>query len=147
MTKLPITSCLQLWPPESSKQFLQGMVKLNAKFDADSLLYLLSQFGCNCCTIYMHTQRRLPPSRTRTVKLSLFTYAHSSPLSLAARLLHFAMYNAQFFPHIFEGKIGKYIIRGQYLKYLISVLVFCNYLLHTIFCTIICSKMSAKIPS
>ena len=38
------------------------------------------------------------------------------------------------------------IIRGQYLKYLVPVLVFCNYLLHKISCTIICSKINAKIP-
>ena len=37
-------------------------------------------------TVLMLTQWRLPPPLTGTVKLSLFMHAHSSPLSLAARL-------------------------------------------------------------
>ena len=64
----------------------RGMFKLNAKFDADSLLYLLSHFECDSHTVHMVTQGRLLPPLTSTVKLSLFTHAHSSPLSLAARL-------------------------------------------------------------
>ena len=39
-----------------------------------------------------------------------------------------------------------HVIHGQYLKYLVSVLVFCNYLLHKISCTIICSKINVKTP-
>ena len=66
--------------------FLRGMFKLNAKFDADSLLHSLSHFVCDGHTIHMLTQWRLLPPLTRTVKSSLFTHAHSSPLSLAARL-------------------------------------------------------------
>ena len=62
------------------------MFKLNAKFDADVLLYLLSHFECDGHTVHMLTQLCLPPPLTSTVKLSLFTHAHSSPLSLAARL-------------------------------------------------------------
>ena len=38
-------------------------------------------------TVHMLTQQHLLPSLTSTVK-SLFTRAHSSPLSLAARLHH-----------------------------------------------------------
>ena len=58
------------------------MFKLNAKFDADSLpyFYLLSHFEC---TVHNLTQWCLPPPLTSTVKLSLFTHVHSSPLSLA----------------------------------------------------------------
>ena len=37
-------------------------------------------------TVHMLTQWHLPPPLTRTVKVSLFTHAHSSPLSLAAKL-------------------------------------------------------------
>ena len=49
------------------------MFKLNAKFDADSLLYLLSHFECDGHTVHMLTQRFLPPPLTSTVKSSLFT--------------------------------------------------------------------------
>ena len=53
---------------------------------ADSLLYSLCHFECNSHTAHMLTQWCLPPPLTSTVKLSLFMHAHSSPLSLAARL-------------------------------------------------------------
>ena len=66
--------------------FHGGMFKLNAKFDADSLLYLLSHFKCDGHTGHMLTQWHLPPPLTSTVKSSLFMLVHSSPLSLAARL-------------------------------------------------------------
>ena len=61
-------------------------MKLSAKFDADLLLYLLSHFECDGHTVHRLTQQCLPPTLTYTVKSSLFTHAHSSPLSLAARL-------------------------------------------------------------
>ena len=60
--------------------------KLNAKGNADLLLYSLSHFECNGRTVHMLTQWRLPPPPTSKVKLPLFTHAHSSPLSLAVRL-------------------------------------------------------------
>ena len=66
--------------------FHGGMFKLNEKFDADSLLYSLSHFECVDHTVHTLTQWRLPPPLTSTVKSSLFTHAHSSPLSQAARL-------------------------------------------------------------
>ena len=59
------------------------MLKLNEKFDADPLLYLLSHFECDGDTIYMLTQQPLMFPLTSTVKSSLFMQAHSSPLSLA----------------------------------------------------------------
>ena len=62
------------------------MVKLNAKFDADLLLYSISYFDCDGSTVHMLTQQHLLPPVTSTVKLSLFTHVHSSPFSLAARL-------------------------------------------------------------
>ena len=65
--------------------FCRGMFKLNAKFDADLLLHLLSHFECDSHTVHMLTQRHLPPPLS-IVKSSLFTHAHSSPLSLAATL-------------------------------------------------------------
>ena len=66
--------------------FCGGMFKLNAKFDADSLLYLLSHFECDSHAVHMLTQWRLPPPLTSTVKSSLFTHALSSPFFLTARL-------------------------------------------------------------
>ena len=66
--------------------FHGGMFKLNAKFDADSLLNLLSHFECDIHTVHMLTQLHLPPPLTSTVKSSLFTHVHSGPLSLAASL-------------------------------------------------------------
>ena len=50
------------------------------------------------------------------------------------------------FEPVFEGKVRMCIIHGWYLKYLVFVLVFCNYLLRKTSCTIICSKINAKIP-
>ena len=84
--KLPVTSCPQLQPSESSEYFLGGMFKLNAKSDAGSLLYSLSHFECHGHTVHMLTQCCLPPPLTSIVKSSLFTLVHSSPLFLAARL-------------------------------------------------------------
>ena len=66
--------------------FQGGMFKLDTKFDADLLLLLLSHFECDSHTVHMLTQWHLPPPLTSTVKLSLFTHAHSSPLPLAVRL-------------------------------------------------------------
>ena len=76
-------SCSLLNHPNS---FYGGMFKLNTKFDVDSLLCLLSHFECAGHTVHMLTQQGPPPPLTSTVKLSLFTHVHSSPLSLAARL-------------------------------------------------------------
>ena len=59
------------------------MFKLNAKFDADLLLYSFSCFECDGHTVHMLTHQCLPPQLTSTVKSSLFTHAHSSPLPLS----------------------------------------------------------------
>ena len=40
------------------------MFKLNAKFDADLLLYSLSHFEYNSHTVHMTTQQHLPPPLT-----------------------------------------------------------------------------------
>ena len=53
---------------------------LNAKCDADLLLYLFSHFECDGHAVHIRTQGRLLPPLTSTVKLSLFTHVHSSPL-------------------------------------------------------------------
>ena len=66
--------------------FHGGMFKVNAKFDANSLLYSLSHFECDGHRVHILIQMHLLPPLTSTVKSSLFTHAHSSPLSLAARL-------------------------------------------------------------
>ena len=79
--QLPITVVLNY-----SNSFCGGMFKLNTKCDADLLLYWLSHFECDGHTVHRLTQWRLLPPLTSTVKLSLFTHTHSSPLSLASRL-------------------------------------------------------------
>ena len=66
--------------------FRGGMFKLNTKFDAYLSLYLLIHFECDSHRVHMLIQQRVPPPLTGTVKLPLFMQAHSSPLSLAARL-------------------------------------------------------------
>ena len=86
MMKLPITSCPKLGLLNHMNSFHGGMLKLNAKFDADLLLYLLSHCECDDHTVHVLSQWRLPSPVTSTVKLSLFTHAHSSPHSLAVRL-------------------------------------------------------------
>ena len=57
------------------------MFKFNTKFVADSLLYSLSHFECDGHTVHMLTQQHLPLPLSSTVKSSLFTHAHSRPLS------------------------------------------------------------------
>ena len=72
-------SCGRLNHP---KGFCGGMFKLNAKFDADSLLYLLSYFECNSHTVHMLTHQ----CPHWLVQWSCHcSHAHSSPLSLTAR--------------------------------------------------------------
>ena len=66
--------------------FCGRMFKLKAKFDAYSLLSSLSHFEHAGHTVHKLTPRCLLPPLTSTVKSSLFTNAHSSPISLAARL-------------------------------------------------------------
>ena len=82
--------CIHCIVPESLLNYLnsfcRGMFKLNAKFDADSLLSLLCHFECIGHTVHMLTQQCLPPPLTSTMKSSLFMHAHSSPLALAAKL-------------------------------------------------------------
>ena len=41
--------------------FWGGMFKLTAKFDVDSLLYLLSHFECDSHKVHVLTQWRLQP--------------------------------------------------------------------------------------
>ena len=87
MRKMPITSHPSLWPfLNYLNSFQERMFKLNVKFDAGPLLSWLSHFECDGHKIHMLTQQRLPPPPTSAMKLSLFTHAHSSPLSLAASL-------------------------------------------------------------
>ena len=52
----------------------------------DLLLCSLTHFECDSHTVHIMMKWHLPPPLTSTVKLSLFTHAHSSSLSLAARL-------------------------------------------------------------
>ena len=50
------------------------------------IAYSLSHFECYGHTVHMLTQGCLLPPLTSTVKSSLFTHVHSSPLSMAASL-------------------------------------------------------------
>ena len=86
LMKLPITCAQSCGLLNHLNNVCRGMFKLNMKFEADSLLYLLSHFEFDCHTVHMLTQWRLSPPLTSTVKSSLFTHAHPSPLSLAAML-------------------------------------------------------------
>ena len=61
------------------------MFKLNSKTDTDFWLHPFGHFECDGHTVHMLTQQHLLPPLTSTVKSSLFTLVHSSPLSLAAR--------------------------------------------------------------
>ena len=76
-------SCSLLNHPNSSHR---GTFKLHGKFDAGSLLYLLSHFECDGHTVHMLSQWHLSPPLIGTVEMSLFTHAHSSSLTLAVRL-------------------------------------------------------------
>ena len=86
MMKLPITRCPQVWPSESSEQFLQSNVQASHKISGRFVVVLTQSFECEDHTVPMLTQQVLPPPQTSTVKSSLFMHVHSSPLSLAARL-------------------------------------------------------------
>ena len=71
--KLPITvthSCRLLNHPNS---FPGGMFKLNAKFDADSLLYSVI-LGVMVTQYTWSLKKHLPPPLTSTVKSSLFKH-------------------------------------------------------------------------
>ena len=74
MMKLPITSCPWLRPLSHPSSFHRGMFKLNAKCDADLLLYSLSHFECNGHTVHMLTQQcLLPPVTSKVKSLKLFS--------------------------------------------------------------------------
>ena len=101
--------------------FWGGMFKLNTKFDADLLLYLLSHFECNSHTVHTLTQWHLPSPLTSTVRWSLFTHVHSSPLALAARLHRCC---AQYFHYsnngwTFSGQtsISEYMLWSVFCKF------------------------------
>ena len=66
--------------------FCRGIFKLHAKFDMVLLLYTLIHFECDGHTVHRLTSWHLLPPLTSALKSSLFTHAHSSPLSLAIRL-------------------------------------------------------------
>ena len=83
--KLPIPVAHSCGLLDHLNSFHGRMLKFNSKFDVDLLLYSLSHFECDTHRVHMLTQWCLPPLLTSTMKFSLFTYVHSSLLSLAAR--------------------------------------------------------------
>ena len=80
--RLPIAAAFWIIWMDSMEEYSSLM----QKSDADSLFYLLSHFECEGHTAHVLTHRHLPPPLTSAVKLSLFTHALSSLLSLAARV-------------------------------------------------------------
>ena len=68
-----------------ANSFYRGMFKLNAKFNADSLLYSVifnvtaTQYPCSLNSVYC-------PLLTSTVKSSLFTHAHPQYLLLGSQV-------------------------------------------------------------
>ena len=77
----PFPIALAFWCLNS---FHGGMFRLNARFDADLLLYSFSHFERHGHTVRRLTQQHLAPPLAIPVNLSLFT--HPSPLSLASKL-------------------------------------------------------------
>ena len=86
VTKLLGNSCRSCGLLNRPNSVHGGVFKLNAESGADSLLYSLSHSECDGHTVPTLTQQHLLPPLTGTVKLSLFTHVHSSPLPLAAGL-------------------------------------------------------------
>ena len=79
----PVAHSCSLLNPVNS--FYGGMLTLNATW-CRFVALLAQSFECDGHTVHMLTQQHLPAPLTHTVKSSLFTHVHSSPLSLAARL-------------------------------------------------------------
>ena len=103
------------------------MFKLNLKFDGVSLLFSLRHFECDGHTVQILTQRRLLTPLTSTVKLSLFTHAHSSPLSLAARLHQCCSNHSRYINNswTFSRQTSLYIV-CSYIN------ILCTYALHIV---------------
>ena len=93
----------------------------------------------------MLIQQHLSPPLTITVKSSLFTHVHSSQLSLAARLPYFAVLMHTFLPKFLRNNKDVHYTWVVPEISCICCHVLC-YLLHKISCTIIHSKINAKIP-
>ena len=106
------------------------MFKLNAKFDANSLLYSLSHFECDSLIVHMLTQQYLPPPLTSTAKSSLFIHAHSTPPPLAVRLHHDAyivlviltMAGLFLAPHVILDVDSKFIPGKTYYHILLCIM-------------------------
>ena len=85
---------LSWWSCQSPIAVAFWVIQIVSAEECSSLTQNLMQICCSTCSaIWMHshtvhllTQRCLLLPVTSTVKSSLFTHAHSSPLSLAARL-------------------------------------------------------------
>ena len=116
MMKLPITAADSWGLLNHLNSFHRGMFKLNAKFDANLLLYSLSHFECNSHTVHMLTQWRLPPPLTSTVTSSLLTHAHSSPRSSAARFYRCCTNHSHYINNgwTFSGQTFIYILYEYY---------------------------------
>ena len=100
------------------------MFKRNTKFDADLLSYSFSHFECDVHTVHMLTQKHISPPLTHTVKSSLLTHVHSSPLSLAARLQQCHTKRSHYINNGWTfSRQTSYIVSFVFQKYLISIYV------------------------
>ena len=103
------------------------MFKLKVKFDTDLLVYPLSIFEHDGHTVHMLTQWCLLHLLTSIVKSSLFTHAHSSPLSLAARLHQCCSNHSRYINNswTFSRQTSLYIV-CSYIN------ILCTYALHIV---------------
>ena len=92
------------------------MFELNAKFDADSLLYCSVILNVDGHTVHVLTQQLLPPPLTSTVKSSLFMHVHSV--------------HSPWLPHytdvmqtvlVILTMAGLFLDRPQYISYIIYI--------------------------
>ena len=107
---------------------------VQAKFDADSFLYLLRHFECDVHTVHMLTQRHVPPPLTSPVKLPMFMHVHSSPLSLAARLHRYHANHSHWItngwtfsrPHVFwkTFKVFDHFLIGLFVFVIVELYAF-----------------------
>ena len=91
--QLPIGTAfriIQIVSMEECSSLMQNLIQIHCCTHSVILNVTATQYTCSFSEIYH------PPPVTSTVKSSLFTHAHSSPLSLAARLHHSYVNNSRF---------------------------------------------------
>ena len=89
MRKLPVTSAHSCSLLNHLNSFCEGMFKLNAKSDADSLVYSLSHFECDGHTVHTLTQlaSTSPTDEYSEVIIIQACAFHSTPLGWQVTLV------------------------------------------------------------